>query len=288
MYVVWVGGDFMSGRFLTTCTLTATAVWVRLPWSAPQAVALASACVVAALAARGSPLQPVPSVGGRLERLIDARGIADERRFYAPLTSWRADPGRGTWPDPASAAAVSEAHRSWAVDPFMNLLREIGIAPAESELPTGAMEGVLAGRLRPVVLAPAVGTFGWYARDALHVVDLYGLGDPLLARLPAVRPDPLLARFAPRLAALEWRQGHFIRRLPDGYFATLLTGENHLRDPDLAAYWDDLALATRAPLGAPGRAAAIARLLRGSRDPRLARARARLGNPAPHAAAGTR
>jgi arabinofuranosyltransferase len=274
-YVVGVGGDFMGGRFVTGCTLTAAAIWARVPWRLPHAAALAALAVGAALVAPGSPLRPIPDVGARVERTIDARGIADERRFYAPLTSWRAGRGRAVWPDPATATMVSEARRNWLADPFVALLQQIHLVAADEALPAGADQAVAAGRARPVVLVPAVGTFGWYARDGLHIVDLYGLGDPLLARLPALRPDPLLGRFAPRLAALGWRQGHFIRRLPEGYFATLLTGDNHLRDPDLARYWDDVALVTRAPLFAPGRWAAIVRLARGGRDPRLARARDR-------------
>ena len=38
-------------------------------------------------------------------------------------------------------------------------------------------------------------------------------------------------------------------------------------DPDLEAYWNDIALATRAPLFAAGRLGAIARILRGRFDP---------------------
>jgi len=279
-WVVWVGGDFMSGRFVTACTWTAAIVWARRAWRPAPAWALAVTVVAAALAAPGSPLRPIPVAGPRLERTIDARGIADERRFYAALTSWRAGRGQPSWPDPGTRAAVADAPRTWLMDPFVDLLREIGIVAATDSIPAHAVTAVAAGRARPVVLVPAVGTYGWYAGDRLHIVDLYGLGDPLLSRLPALRPDPLLARFAPRLAALEWRQGHFIRRLPEGYVATLASGDNHLHDPDLARYWDDIVLVTRAPLFAPGRAAAIVRLLRGDRDPRLARARARIAGGA--------
>jgi arabinofuranosyltransferase len=171
---------------------------------------------------------------------------------------------------------VRDAHHSWDVDPFVDLLRAIEIISGADSVPARAIEAARAGRTRPVVLVPAVGTYGWYAGASLHVLDIYGLGDPLLSRLPAVRPDPLLGRFAPRLAGLGWRQGHFIRRIPEGYVATLLSGENRLHDVDLASYWADVALATRAPLLSPGRAAAIARLVRGQSDPRLVRARERI------------
>ncbi len=273
--VVLVGGDFMRGRFVTTCIVASAAIVARHNWTRRQAAVWAPACVLLALFAPGGWLHRTDPRASRLERTIDARGIADERAFYAPLTSWRAERGTTPWPDPATAGAVAEARQSWAVDPLVDLCRTIGIVPEGDALPAGAEQAVAAGRLRPVVLAPAVGVYGWYAGPGLHVVDLYGLGDPLLARLPALDPDPLLARFAPRLAALRFRAGHYVRRLPEGYFATLLTGTNHLADPDLAPYWDDVALVTRAPLFAPGRWAALGRVLRGTRDPRLVRARAR-------------
>ena len=273
--VVAVGGDFMRGRFVTTCIVASAAVCARRNWTRVHAAVWAPACVLLTFVTPGGLLHRTDAHASRLERTIDSRGIADERAFYAPLTSWRAEQGRTPWPDPATAGAVAQARQSWAVDPLVDLCRAIGIVPTDDVLPEGAEDAVRAGQLRPVVLVPAVGVFGWYAGPDLHVVDLYGLGDPLLARLPALDPDPLLARFAPRLAPLRFRAGHYVRRLPEGYFATVLTGTNHLSDPDLAAYWDDIALATRAPLLAPGRFAALGRILCGMHEPRLARARAR-------------
>jgi len=46
-------------------------------------------------------------------------------------------------------------------------------------------------------------------------------------------------------ADAEWRIGHFQRRIPQGYLETLKTGRNCLADPQLAAYYDKLALITR-------------------------------------------
>jgi len=50
------------------------------------------------------------------------------------------------------------------------------------------------------------------------------------------------------------------RKIPAGYIRTLRSGKNQLRDPRAAALMDDLLLATRGPLLAPGRAGAIWRL----------------------------
>lgn len=275
LWVISVGGDFMRGRFLTASLWMAAVLIARTHWTPRALAACIAAAGVLALLAPGGPLRRFPAQASRLERTIDARGVADERVFYEPLTAWRARRGRTPWPDPGTAVRVAQARQSWAADPFVDLARELSLLPPSDRLPDGAEEAVARGRLRPVVLVPAVGTYGWYAHDTLHVVDLYALGDPLLARLPALDPDPLLLRFAPRLAPMRWRPGHYVRRLPAGYFATLLTGRNALSDPDLASYWDDLALVTRAPLFDGARLRALPRILRGTHDPRLARARAR-------------
>lgn len=55
----------------------------------------------------------------------------------------------------------------------------------------------------------------------------YRLYDPLLVRLPAVRLK-------------RWRVGHMRRKIPDGYKKTLDSGVNHIKDEDLAFYYDKL------------------------------------------------
>ncbi len=55
----------------------------------------------------------------------------------------------------------------------------------------------------------------------------YRLYDPLLVRLPAVHLK-------------KWRTGHMRRKFPDGYKKTLNTGINHIKDEDLAFYYDKL------------------------------------------------
>ena len=55
----------------------------------------------------------------------------------------------------------------------------------------------------------------------------YRLYDPLLSRLPAVHIK-------------KWRTGHMRRKIPDGYEKTLNTGINHIKDEDLAFYYDKL------------------------------------------------
>jgi arabinofuranosyltransferase len=86
-----------------------------------------------------------------------------------------------------------------------------------------------------VVFRGDIGFFGFYAGPAVHVVDAWGLADPLIARIPA-RTDARL------------RIGHFTRAIPEGYRETLETGRNQIVDRRLADLYDRLALITRGPL----------------------------------------
>jgi hypothetical protein len=101
----------------------------------------------------------------------------------------------------------------------------------------------------------SVGFYGFYAGPDVHVVDILGLGDPLLARLPVLDPN--------------WQVGHFGRRPPAGYLETLETGQNRLDDASLSVYYDHLALIVAGDLLAPGRLQAIWKLNTGAYDPLL-------------------
>ncbi|MFN6195794.1 MAG: hypothetical protein ACK5BN_18440 [Planctomycetota bacterium] len=100
--------------------------------------------------------------------------------------------------------------------------------------------GELHGAVRPegggrwILLNGAVGGAGFGAGRSGTIVDPL-LCDPLLTRLPAKDPS-------------RWRIGHVLRRMPEGYYESLATGENRIRHPGLHAYWDALRLATRAPV----------------------------------------
>jgi arabinofuranosyltransferase len=63
-------------------------------------------------------------------------------------------------------------------------------------------------------------------------VDILGLADPLLARLPPVS-DP------------KWRIGHLSRSLPAGYLESLQSGENRIEDKKLGEYYVHLARITQ-------------------------------------------
>src|SRR5262249_7051986 len=86
---------------------------------------------------------------------------------------------------------------------------------------------------RTVVETDAAGFIGFAAGPTVHYVDRYGLGDPLLARLPSDTP---------------WRIRHFARQPPDGYLETIDSGKNVIRDPGVAAFYERLRIITEEPI----------------------------------------
>jgi arabinofuranosyltransferase len=206
-YVIWIGGDFMSGRFFSAAlfgsvALIVSTLTIDLKSSVPV-------LVMVLLVNLFSPhSQYLLDLGHPLSQqfpVIDNKGVADERAYYHAATG------------------------------LMNISRH-------QELPYNAW--VLEGRKArekgaDVVTRENIGLFGYYAGPEVHVLDVWALADPLLTRLP--------------LSHQDWRIGHFQREIPDGYIPTLQTGQNHLVDPNTAAYYDKLSILTRGSLFSPPR-----------------------------------
>ncbi|MGE5601967.1 MAG: hypothetical protein ACM30E_02890 [Nitrososphaerales archaeon] len=232
-YVVSIGGDFMSGRFLSAplyCTVAAAVAtdWPWVPATRRVAAGVLAGIILLGLVAPYSPIwgdrfypcsQPFPL----------PTGIVDERGCYFPGTG---------------------LVRQRSGQPF---------TPA-----AGLFDEGLKARTdsRPLQVKGAVGMYGYAAGPNVHVVDLNGLADPLLARLPVPPSKP-------------WRIGHFERLVPAGYLETLAGGENRICNPGVAEFYAALALITRGPLLAPARLAAIWKMNTGQYDGLLAN----YGNP---------
>lgn len=81
----------------------------------------------------------------------------------------------------------------------------------------------------------AIGYFGYAAGPQKFIIDIVGLGDPLLGRLPAVRPnDPT-----------KWKSGHFLRAIPDGYLESVERDTNVVRQEGIHEYYDKIRIITR-------------------------------------------
>jgi arabinofuranosyltransferase len=167
------------------------------------------------------------------------------------VPAWALPPANDTPPD---ATQIEAQHG--IVDERRVYYRHLGLFGADRDPPVfgslqHAVDAVAPDR-RWFLLSGAVGTTGFRAGAHGHVVDPM-LCDPLLARLPARDPA-------------RWRIGHVLRRVPEGYWDTLRSGENRLRHPGLRAWYGALRSAISGPVLDAGRLAAVARLALGTHD----------------------
>jgi len=214
-YVVWSGGDFMAGRMLSTPLVLA----VGIVASAGMFGERAPWSAVPAVALLGAMALHSPLGRNALDRgdNLMNNGVADERGFYFGdngLLNYNRD----------------------AVFPGGN-----GQVNAHQTRDRGIL----------VVEFGQNGLFAFFAGPTVHVIDHLGLGDPLLSRLPAMRP---------------WRPGHYRRELPSGYRETIESGINQINDAAIAAYYERLSLIVRGPMWDRRRLGAIIRMNLGAYD----------------------
>jgi len=154
LYVVSIGGDFMSGRFLTLPLLAAVGLLLADSGRAETAthptrrtIASAATLILILSAAGHLPVLLAGSPTGDAARRDG--DIADERAYYTPYTGLFADRILHPW----------------------------------------AEQGLVLRAEGPAVVEHGnVGFLGYYAGPAVHIIDRNGLTDPLLARLPVRDP----------------------------------------------------------------------------------------------------
>lgn len=212
-YVLYVGGDFMRGRFLVPIFFWSVLLWDRIPW--PQRYLWPTLGVLALLGFSGyypvfNPQRLLMVPDGVRDRIWgwDRQGISDERLYYMEtkrlgLVQWY----RVRYPKTPFPSSTWQG-RGWRFQPERYL----------------------------VMFSITAGVVGYEAGPNVHIVDAVGIVDPLLARLPAVDKE-------------TWRPGHIFRVVPKGYLKALETGDiEDITDPEIRAYYRALSLVVRGPL----------------------------------------
>lgn len=229
-YVVWAGGDFMAGRFLSLPVLLAASLLVETAsnWSRRALVAagLTTTCLLFAtspeLAFQNSYLtSKAMQLAGKHPELLPR--INDEKNAYLAERGLLTGHSR-------FAAWLNERVAAWQ----------------QPDVST----------VKPVVVIDC-GGLGWlafkYGPDH-HVLDLCALSDPFISKLP-------LYRIGGQRELLPWGPGHFTRNEPPGYAASLAYRENQIADPVLARVYDEIRVITTGSLWSLKRLAAIVRLI---------------------------
>ena len=196
-YILYIGGDFMSGRYFSLPFLLAV---ILLSIFEVKSTTLYSASLAAVLFIGFLPfvttIERRPSYGqNRTDNqvFIDSHRIADERLVYADRTGLLAAV-QGNSPK------VIYSQEQWNYIP---------------------------GYPREVHVVGPMGLNGYRDGPNVHVIDVNGLADPLVARMPLENIQ-------------DFRIGHFHHIIPAGYEETLASGTNMIQDADIAAYYDKL------------------------------------------------
>lgn len=229
-YILWIGGDFMRGRFFSAMFVMSVVcmIWSLRKLSPPDFVAVAAFLLSLGLSLLARPVPnwmstyPYPKAAPQLAadnpviQIISTllnrpdfsvlySHVFDERGFYYAET--------GLLPQIIGNGGLE---KSSLVQDAQNL-RQL--------------------KTRLIAVDHGVGLLGFYAGPQLKIIDRYALADALLARLPYTDGD-----------VTAWRIGHIKRSLPDGYVASRLYGQNLIRDPQIRSLYADLSLAIREPL----------------------------------------
>ena len=219
IYVLRVGGDYMSGRFLTgACFFCAgliarywkfnkTALTAALGVVIASGLTIPAPTITSAIATFGAP---------RMEEPVSM--VSDERAYWYPcsgLLKYLSLPEKISYlprPDNPHYYSCSGPPQPEAPIWPNAFLARLGYEIRQH----GASVGVY----------HTIGMLGYFGGPNFHLVDEMALGDALIARL---QPPPG-----------RYRPGHYLRTIPKGYLETVQTGKNLIEDPNLAAYYGHL------------------------------------------------
>ncbi len=155
LYILRIGGDYMSGRFFTVPLLAATVLLVRTEWlntlSRRSSLVLLGMILAAGFLSANPVLLPIEND----RRTREERGITDERLYY--------DSHTGLLANLFGKASLEE---QW--------MARSGIDARE----TG----------ESIMFRGGIGLAGYFAGHQVQVVDSLALSDVLLARLPVGNP----------------------------------------------------------------------------------------------------
>jgi arabinofuranosyltransferase len=193
IYVIKIGGDFMSGRFFSALLLAAAVLILKttdMNFSRTN-LAISGLIIVLGLSASNPNLSNHLSPDDSIRKF----GITDERRVYF--------------------RTLALINLDWKTRRPDHIWVQQGL------------EHKAKGRV--LSIGPANGLFAFYAGPNLQVVDTHGLGDPLLARLPAYSTSNFII-------------GHFFRAVPQGYWKYKRSFGDQIKDKNLREYYQKLSI----------------------------------------------
>lgn len=231
-YVLYIGGDYMSGRFFTMIYLASVFAILKseiLKDKNISKIAIPALVLIGCLGVNPTfttrkDYGSMPDHGITSEWLD--KGIADERASWYPNSGFLFASRHIDMPK----ASVFWDYKN-AVSAVMG---SVGDGPC-------------------VVQTVPAGYFSYYMPRSCHVYDLNGQVDPLMARIPNKYNK-------------NWKQGHLFKPEIPGYRETLISGVNVIQDPDIALYYDKIRIITRGEIWSKERMKTIVNMNLGRYD----------------------
>jgi len=168
LYILWIGGDFMSARFFSAPLIVAAGLLLTAERIRPPAFGWLTAMVL--LIGLTSPNPPVfqdPRIGSaERQTFVYKNQVTDERAYYYSRTGLLV-------PNKHFIEKRFPRPESWEFEPAryeVRMLNDLGMK-------------------------------GYSAGPSVHVFDFYALSDPLLARLPSDPADSTVGHFTRAIPA---------------------------------------------------------------------------------------
>ena len=223
-YVVWVGGDFMGGRFLAVPLLVALLVLAASPIqfaNSPQSelVPITAGVVTVSLLFAGAGL-----TGARVTALVNPQEERWEvdQNFNAGIVDAR---GSSVSQDRDLKGLIDNLSLAFVNPDFVPIGDRTGLARSLRDLdkstknwPTN--DGFFSLPSEVGVFCGFIGNVGIVTGPTTHLIDNCALTDRYLAERPFVPTE-----------SFAWKPGHFYREIPEGYVEAVANGDpKRMRD----------------------------------------------------------
>lgn len=168
LYILWIGGDFMGGRFFSALVLFAAFIiviyqdlFVKYKIYIPLSICIA----VLSLTRPFSPVVTGKNFGKDQSLLRDGSGIGNDRMYYYQIT------GLLNW----------EPGKLMPKENFVSVREGLALRQHNQRL---------------VKVYGCIGFRGFFAGPKVHIIDYWALADPLLARIPPLyKPKWMIGHF---------------------------------------------------------------------------------------------
>jgi arabinofuranosyltransferase len=178
LYLMYIGGDFMTGRFLTAICLTSILLLIT---EFKKSASITTLLFVSALACC---VFKTPGLPSNANSLVKKNGLANEGAYYFQAYG----------------------------------LPNLAKIYIDHEYPFEVARGIVIKNSKdPVTLIDTLGISGYFAGSKKIILDIWGLADPVIARMPSAFN-----------VEKDFRPGHVTRKINQSYIDLLTRRQNIL------------------------------------------------------------